>query len=403
MSGIAERWRVLSGSDNWEGLLDPLDSDLRRYLIHYATMIAPVSESFINEPASKNVGLPRYARKNLLARTGVVKGNPFKYEVTKYFYAPSTIKTPEAGYNVRAARSDAVLKESNWIGYVAAATDEGKIALGRRDILIVWRGTKPISEWKANFTFSLVKAPLIFGQHSLPLVHTGWYDMYTTINQDSALNQKSARDQIREEVARLIELYKGEEISITVTGHSLGSALATLNAVDLAVNPVNKNQQDNNVPVTAFFFGGPKVGDQNFKDAFSNQGNLRGMRISDVNDLVTMVPWGSQVGGKNILYEAVGVGFIIDSKKSEYLKPGLDIMVHHDLMFHMHGIDGFQGSRGGFEPKGDFDISKLNKYRQGLKDEYHVPVAWMNVKDKGMVQQEDGTYILDDHEVDETF
>ncbi|XP_019169341.1 PREDICTED: phospholipase A1-II 1-like [Ipomoea nil] len=402
MSGIAKRWKVLSGSDNWEGLLDPLDSDLRRYLIHYGTMVSPATDSFINEPASKNVGLPRYARRNLLANCGLVKGNPFKYEVTKYFYAPSTIPLPDEGYNVRATRADAVLKESNWNGYVAVATDEGKVALGRRDILIVWRGTIRKSEWNENLTFWFVKAPLFFGQNSDPLVHKGWYDMYTTINQDSQLNEKSARDQIREEVARLVELYKDEDISITVTGHSLGSSMATLNAVDLAANPINNNK---NILVTAFLYASPKVGDENFKNVISNQQNLRALRISDVNDIVTAVPPFGWKEGDNtaILYGDVGVGLVIDSKKSHYLKPDFPNLSTHDLMLYMHAIDGYQGSQGGFERQEDFDLAKVNKYGDYLKAEYPIPIGWFNIKDKGMVQQDDGNYILDDHEVDKTF
>ncbi|XP_019168820.1 PREDICTED: phospholipase A1-IIalpha-like [Ipomoea nil] len=404
-TGIAERWKVLSGSDNWEGLLDPLDSDLRRYLIHYGTMVLPASEAFINEAASKNVGLSRYARRNLLANCGLVKGNPFKYEVTKYFYAPSTITVPDDEYTVRPARVDAVLKESNWIGYVAVATDEGKVALGRRDILIVWRGTRRDSEWNANLTFVFVKAPLFFGQDSEPLVHKGWYDMYTTINQDSQLNDKSARDQIREEVARLVELYKDEEVSITVTGHSLGSSMATLNAVDLAANPINNNNKD--ILVTAFLYASPKVGDENFKNAISNLQNLRALRVSDVNDIVTAVPPFGWPDGGNLLplipYVDVGEGIAIESKKSDYLKPEIDNLLTHDLMLYMHAIDGFQGSQGGFERQGYFDLAKVNKYQGALKDEYRIPVGWFSVKDNGMVQQEDGTYILDDHEPDETF
>lgn len=398
---IAKRWKVLSGCDNWEGLMDPLDSDLRRYLIHYATMVVPSEEALNREPASKNVGLSRYSRRNLFDKTGVVKGNPFRYEVTKYLYATSGMSIPITGYNVRPERPDAVLKESNWIGYVAVATDEGKHVLGRRDILVVWRGTMRPLEWVTNFTFFFVKAPLIFGQDSDPLVHMGWYEMYTAINKDRLLNQKSARDMVREEIARLIELYKDEEISITVAGHSLGSSLATLNAVDLAANPITKHD----ILVTAFLYASPKVGDENFKNAFANQENLRGLRITDVNDLVTSIPpIGWQMGNSLIIpYQDVGEGFVIESKKSEYLKPEQNGLGYHDLQFYMHAIDGFRGSEGGFEPHGDFDIAKLNKYQDALKDEYHVPVAWRNVKDKGMVQQDDGSYILDDHEVDETF
>nr|GMD83266.1 phospholipase A1-II 4-like [Ipomoea batatas]GMD86467.1 phospholipase A1-II 4-like [Ipomoea batatas] len=403
-SGIAERWKVLSGSDNWEGLLDPLDSDLCRYLIHYGTMVGPASDAFIDEPASKYVGLSRYARRNLLAKSGVVKGNPFKYEVTKYFYAPSTdIIFQDKGYMVRPARVDAVVKESNWIGYVGVATDEGKVALGRRDILIAWRGTKRPSEKLANVTFTFVNAPLIFGQDSNPLVHKGWYDMYTTINQDSQLNQTSARDQIREEVARLVELYKNEEVSITVTGHSLGSSMATLNATDLAVNPVNNNKD---ILVTAFLYASPKVGDENFKNAISNQKNLRVLRITDINDFVpTLPPPGPIDGTIWPLYDYVdvGEGIAIESKKSQYLKPEINNLLTHDLVLYMHGIDGFRGSQGGFERQGYFDLAKVNKFQDALKDEYLTPTGWLCVKDNGMVQQEDGTYILDDHEPDETF
>nr|GLL45879.1 phospholipase A1-IIgamma-like [Ipomoea trifida] len=407
MAGIdPARWRVLSGSDNWKGLLDPLDNDLRRYLIHYAAMICPSFETLIREPASINIGLPRYARRNLLANTGLVKGNPFKYEVTKYFYAVSGSPVGATGYNVRPPpeQRNAVLKESNWNGYVAVATDEGKVALGRRDILIVWRGTMRPLEWVTNFTFLFVNAPLIFGQNSDPLVHRGWYEMYTAINQDSVLNQKSARDQIREEVARLVELYKNEEISITVTGHSLGSSMATLNATDLAVNPFRPD-----IPVTAFFFAGPKVGDEKFKNAFANQANLRGLRITDVNDIVTKIPpFGWPLGGELlpiIPYQDVGEVLIIESKTSNYLKPDLSGLGYHDLVLYMHAIDEFNRPQGGIEPRRnrDFDIAKINKYQDALKDEYSIPVAWLNIKDKGMVQQEDGSYILDDHEVDETF
>nr|GMD01738.1 phospholipase A1-II 4-like [Ipomoea batatas] len=293
---------------------------------------------------------------------------------------------------VRPTRVDAVVKESNWIGYVAVATDEGKVALGRRDILIAWRGTKRPSEKLANLTFTFVKAPLLFGQNSDPLVHKGWHDMYTTINQDSQLNQTSARDQIREEVARLVGLYKDEEISITVTGHSLGSSMATLNATDLAFNPISNNKD---IPVTAFLYASPKVGDENFKNAISNQQNLRVLRITDVNDLVPKLPPLGPID--------VGEGIAIESKKSQYLKPEIDNLLTHDLMLYMHGIDGFRGSQGGFERQGYFDLAKVNKYQDALKDEYRTPTGWLGVKDNGMVQQEDGTYILDDHEQDETF
>nr|GME18069.1 phospholipase A1-II 1-like [Ipomoea batatas]GME19727.1 phospholipase A1-II 1-like [Ipomoea batatas] len=144
-------------------------------------------------------------------------------------------------------------------------------------------------------------------------------------------------------------------------------------------------------------FASPKVGDENFKNAFANQPNLRGLRITDVKDNVPTLP-------PFVSYKDVGVGFMIESQKSEYLKPELSPgLGYHDPMLYMHGIDGFQGSQGGFQPHGDFDIAKVNKYQDALKDEYNIPVAWWNIKDTGMVQQDDGSYILDDHEPDEKF
>nr|GMD83269.1 phospholipase A1-II 1-like [Ipomoea batatas] len=191
--------------------------------------------------------------------------------------------------------------------------------------------------------------------------------MYTTTTDKD--DGKSPRDEIREEVARLVELYKDEEVSITVIGHSLGSSMATLNAVDLAANPININKD---ILVTAFLYASPKVGDENFKNAFSNQPNLRALRISDVNDKIPTLPLIGWKEGEHIdsskPYEDVGVGLVIESKKSEYLKPEVPNLLTHDLMLYMHGIDLYQTSKGNFERIGDFDLPKVNKYQDALND-----------------------------------
>ncbi|KAK4259654.1 hypothetical protein QN277_005964 [Acacia crassicarpa] len=157
---FARRWRVLSGKDHWKNLLNPLDIDLQRYIIHYGERTQATYDTFIREKASKFAGASKYAKKNLFARVGLENGNPFKYSVTKYLYATSQITVPDA-FIVKFLSREAWNKESNWIGYVALATDEGKAVLGRRNIVVSWRGKMRSLEWTNNFQFLLLPAPIM--------------------------------------------------------------------------------------------------------------------------------------------------------------------------------------------------------------------------------------------------
>ncbi|CAL0334438.1 unnamed protein product [Lupinus luteus] len=358
---MTKTWHELSGQDHWKGLLDPLDIDMRHYIIQYGELAQSAYDAFITEKASKYAGGSRYAKRDFFSKVGLEKGNPLKYSVTKFLYATSSIPLPDA-FVIKSLSREAWSKESNWIGFVAVCTDEGKKVLGRRDIVIVWRGTIQTLEWVNDFEFILVPAPKVFGNNTDPKVTS--------------------------EVQRLVELYKGEEVSITVTGHSLGAAVATLNAVDIVANGFNKG-----APVTTFAFASPRVGDINFMNLASEYKDLRILRIENKFDIVPNYPL--------IGYHDVGEVFKIVTTKSSFLKVSVNPSNLHNLEIYLHGVAGTQGTNEGFQLEVNRDIALVNKYLDGLKDEYLVPESWWIEKNKGMVQEEDGSWKLMDHEVEE--
>ncbi|KAF3652406.1 Phospholipase A1-II 3 [Capsicum annuum] len=394
MTSMDEKWEELSGKNNWDGLLDPLDVDLRKYIIQYGELAHVTYDTFIDDKASKYAGASRYAMENLFARAGL---DPSKYRVTKYFYATSSMPLPDA-FILKSWSREAWSKESNFMGYIAVATDEGKVTLGRRDIVVAWRGTIQTLEWVNDLQFLLIPGPKIFGDGGLvplfqPLVHHGFYGIYTSEDPRSKFNQASARDQVLEEVKRLVEEYRDEEVSITVAGHSLGASLATMNAVDIAFNGINKTSTGKEFPVTAFVFASPKVGDLNFQKASSKLKNLHVLRVHNLLDIVPKYP---PVG-----YFDIGQEIVIDTTKSPYLKvnPG-DPHTRHNLEGYLHGIDGTQGigPLAGFKLEVNRDLALVNRIWDILKDEYLVPGAWWVEKNKGMVQQENGKWVLMDRE-----
>jgi len=189
-----------------------------------------------------------------------------------------------------------------------------------------------------------------------------------------------------------VELYKNEEISITVTGHSLGGALATISSVDIVANKFNipKGKPHKACPVTTFAFGSPRVGNSYFQKIFSDHKDLSALFVRNENDIVPK--------SLTFFYYKVGEELEIDTEESKYLKSGVSA---HNMEVYLHGIAGTQGSKGGFNLEVNRDIALLNKSNDGLKDEYHIPENWRVVENKGMVQQSDGTWkLMDDHNDD---
>lgn len=198
---------------------------------------------------------------------------------------------------------------------------------------------------------------------------------------------------MHDEIKQLIKKYKDEEISITICGHSLGAALAVLSAVDIAVNVFNtpEGQPKNRCLVTVFAFGCPRVGDANFLKVFQSLENLRVLRIRNALDIVTIYPF---VG-----YSDVGDELLIDTQRSNYLKEIFELAKVHDLeSAYLHGIAGTQGLNGDFRLEVNRSIALANKFSEYVKDEYLIPTKWWNLRNKGMIQNDDGSWSLDYHD-----
>ncbi|VAH11116.1 unnamed protein product [Triticum turgidum subsp. durum] len=165
---IASRWRELQGAGSWEGLLD---RDLRASIIAYGELAEATYDGFNSQRRSLHAGACFYGHDDLLAAAGVVRAG--HYAVTKFIYATSGFfLAPTTGTSVPDAFFVLLLpslleepwcRESNWMGYVGVATDEGVAALGRRDIVVAWRGTVESLEWVNDLDFTPTSAAPVLG------------------------------------------------------------------------------------------------------------------------------------------------------------------------------------------------------------------------------------------------
>uniref|UniRef100_A0A6N2M8C2 Fungal lipase-type domain-containing protein n=1 Tax=Salix viminalis TaxID=40686 RepID=A0A6N2M8C2_SALVM len=259
---LARMWREVHGCNNWEGLVEPLHPFLRQEIIRYGEFVTACYQAFDLDPSSKRYLTCKYGKKSLLREVGM--GNSC-YEVTKYIYA-----TPDVSIPIQNEPSC-----GRWIGYVAVSSDDAARRLGRRDIVITFRGTVTNPEWIANFMSSLTPAKLDPNNPRPDVkVESGFLSLYTSNESDDKFGLKSCREQLLSEVSRLLNLYKGEELSISLAGHSMGSSLALLLAYDIAELGLNRLGPDLDiVPVTVFSFGGPRVGNSGFKERCEELGS----------------------------------------------------------------------------------------------------------------------------------
>ncbi|KAM3702624.1 hypothetical protein ACJW31_04G038600 [Castanea mollissima] len=276
-TSLSHFWREVHGLNNWENLVEPLHPLLRREIIRYGEFVTACYKAFDLDPNSKRYLNCKYGKKNMLNEVGMENSG---YKVTKYIYATPDINIP--------IQNDAPC--GRWIGYVAVSDEESVRRLGRRDIVITFRGTVTNHEWIANLMSSLTPARLDpHNPRPEVKVEAGFLSLYTSDESDSKFGLGSCREQLLSEVSRLLTKYKGEELSISIAGHSMGSSLALLLAYDIAELGLNKGNSSQEKPITVFSFGGPRVGNSGFKQRCEELG-VKVLRIVNVNDPITKMP-----------------------------------------------------------------------------------------------------------------
>ncbi|KMZ64864.1 Phospholipase A1 [Zostera marina] len=246
-SPAVEVWGEIQGCNNWCKFVKPLHPFLRREIIRYAEIVNINYKSVHFHPC-----------------------NFANYQVTKHIYIPTC---------------------SRLVGFVAVSSNA---EVERRDIVVSFRGVYNFSEWIANLMVSLTPARMNPDDPRPEVkVGSGVLGLYTSDGVgNSKLGFGSCREQLLCEIRRLVNLYKDEDVSITLAGHSMGSSLALLFGYDLAelgLNNVGEETEKKIIPITVYSFAGPRVGNMEFKKRCEELG-VKVLRVVNVRDLITKLP-----------------------------------------------------------------------------------------------------------------
>lgn len=356
-SELRKRWIEYQGYRNWEGMLDPLDENLRAEILRYGHFVEAAYESFEFDPSSSSYATCKFPKNKLFHSCGLPNTG---YKVTKHLRATSGIQIP------RWLQTNKLATQSSYIGYVAVCDNKGEIKrLGRRDVVIAFRGTTTCLEWLENLRANLTDLSP-HDNNEGAMVESGFLSLYKSSTPSCISLQQMVRDEIR----RILDTYSGDEpLSFTVTGHSLGAALATLTAYDIQTT-FNESPM-----VTVISFGGPRVGNRIFGEQLEKKGT-KVLRIVNSDDVITKVPGFVFDDDDNItemgchrprhhhdddvagglpswielqkrvaqwVYAEVGKELRLCSRDSPYLN-GLNVATCHELNTYLHLVDGFVSS-----------------------------------------------------------
>jgi triacylglycerol lipase len=152
--------------------------------------------------------------------------------------------------------------ESDVLGFISETSTR---------IFVVFRGSQSVKDIQRNINYFRVPFYLVPDGGN---VHHGFLSTYTKVGKERSL---SLRDFIVRTVSKLDSNKK-----LYITGHSMGAGLATVCALDLAVNSPFTD------PIV-YTFASPRVGNKAFVDKFNGTINTC-VRIQNHYDWVPSIP-----------------------------------------------------------------------------------------------------------------
>jgi hypothetical protein len=139
--------------------------------------------------------------------------------------------------------------------------------------VVAIRGTVGIFEWVQDSRFLLVKCPILAGAGSTE-------DGFTAVYESLRIAQDAASKRLVDALPSMA--FPFPVTSMTICGHSLGAAVATLLALDVGANTKFAN------PAT-YTYASPRTGDPSFVDTY-NQLIPTTYRFANRLDLVPKLP-----------------------------------------------------------------------------------------------------------------
>ncbi len=148
----------------------------------------------------------------------------------------------------------------------------GFIARSGTDVVVAIRGTEGFLEWIKDFELILVPFPYA----AAGKVEQGFKSFYASF----LTGNTAGSPRVASALAKLVA--DGSVKTLRIAGHSLGSSLATMLALELAATSVSPN------PIV-YTFGSPRVGDKVFAGTYDNL-VAESWRVANLNDLVPQLP-----------------------------------------------------------------------------------------------------------------